>query len=630
MQPLTYLDLGGGLNLGVNAQNINSNEMIELANWYPEGTKLILRGGSKRLTEISWDEQLCGITAFLKRGATYTFTVAPRGIPGAGPVTTNATAPDEWFLIVGGETKFAKVVGGAFVALTPGPAITPGFDPWVFVQYKNFLYAFRQSNGKMYRIDGDTWAEAGIAAPTATPMLTQGAVGALVAGNYIGVQTFVNSATDYESNPGPASPVLALAAGRQIDYGGLEVSTDPFVDRTRLYRTLENQTGVYFYVTELANGTTSYVGDNLIPALLGRTVSFQNGMPPAGLVAGCVHKERVFATDGRDVFYTGFLLAEGFGSENIIPVAPDDGGKVRALCSSGERLIIGKNTGVHYLTGVDAATFGLFTLTDKYGCDSHQSMKSVEGNLFWYGTGKQVFRSKDGAPPEPISDPRVKAILAEISTAQELYIVGTVFPNLGWYLLSIPQGAPGADVEDYRNAMVLIYNYRSGVWTTFDDASLGPRFIQSLTDADGLLGLYASFYDGRLYSYNDHTVGTAADGGALQAVLTTKPDHLGAPGNRKYYGEIWLNIPQVGSLQIQALTDNNSTPALSRAIDLAALSPDPVDGPAWLSFAFPTSGKPGTTLRSRIVYENGTPGMYSLQGIHWTVGVLGRRPNRLL
>lgn len=589
-----YSDLGGGLNRGAAPSAIERREMQELRNWYPYSTRLRRRGGTRRLTSTAaWGVNITSMFPL-------------------------KTGDGSWTLLTAGSQKFGKLDGTSITDLSKAGSVNPiaaSNLPWIFFQYKDHAYAMRRGHSQLIRLTDTAYHAAGIVAPAAACTIADGGAGTLSAADYRAVYTYYNTATAIESNPSPVSNTLALGANKKINYTGITVSPNTFVNARRVYRTLPDQIGEYFFVFQISNNVdTTYSGEQVGVADLGRTVSFNNGVPPAGLEIGCVWNERLFASDGTDLFFSEFLLPECF-SEDYISVFPDDGHVIRGLLAFGDRLIIGKTNKMHYLVGTDASDFALHTLSDAHGCKSHHSLKTAEGLMFWFGTGKAVFRS-DGTSVHDISTPKVAPYLENVPDDLEEYVVGAVFPKLNWYVLALPQAAGG------NNAIVLVYNYKFGTWTVFDHPSDAPQFIGDFFDDNYGHILYATFYDGHLYHYNDETYGT--DWGTnIEAVLRTKKDDFDYPGYRKFFRELWMLIPDVsgGQIKIEVFRDDVATAVIDRMASL--------DYPesAWKGYRVRHGRYPGSTMDLRLTYTGTT--QLDLDALHFELGLLRRRPMRL-
>lgn len=599
LRDFDFLDLGGGVNEGQPWAGINTNEATVLENFYPFGRKLKRRGGIRKITTVdNWDENIFSMFPLKK-------------------------STDEWVLLVGGATKLGKLSGDTIADLPSVLSIPSGSNPWCWFQYKDFAYAMREGSTEMLRVDESSWYTAGIAAPSVAPTIAQGAAGALTAANYYAVFTFYNDATGMESNPSPASAVLGLGASKKIDWSNVQISSNPFVTSRRLYRTLPGQVGEYFYVGSIPNNTdATYANEEVIIADMGRAVSFDNGIPPTQLRVGAIWKERLFATDGTDLFYSEYLLPECFGEESIISVYPDDGHQIRAVHAYGDRLIVGKTNKIHYLVGADANSFNVLTLSDRHGCMSHFSMQSAEGMLFWYGNGNNFYRS-DGNNVVEISTIKLRDTLDAIPDSMAHKVVAAIFPALSWYIAAVPQDESG------YNSKVLVYNYKTDAWAVFNTVpgfetqltSIAPQFMSDFFDENLEQVIYCTLYDGHIYQYNDPTVGTD-DGTAIYANWVGKAEDYGAAGYRKFFNEVWINCPQVSgeTIQLSCYNDEETVPWYSRYASLD------VSGSAWKPFKFATNGKPGTQMRLGISYTGEQA--IDIEGIHARVGVLGRRPGQ--
>jgi hypothetical protein len=442
-----YIDLGGGVNRGISADRIPSRQAARLTNFYPYGTHLVRRGGHRMVIHDS--------SFFANYGPV-------NGMVAYSPVIGT------WELLLGATSQFARQVGSGLVILPiTGEAAVNSADgpsPWTTVQYKQYTYWFRKNlDGRFYRVNSDRAARAGITAPTGAPAIATGAAGVITAGDYRAVYTYYNTLTAKESNPSPVSNTLVHPGALQINYTGITVSTDPFVTARRIYRTIPDQVGVYFFIGQINdNATTTFTGDNVAVADLGRPVSFDNGVPPDDLYVGEIWNERLFATDGVDVFFSEFLLPECFGEESSISVYPDDGHTVTALRAFGDRLIIGKTNAIHHLTGTDARNFAP-PHTNRHGCASQASMKwsraTCSGSAWTRpSTARMAPRSED---PRPVtvseSDRRRCAGCVCAAVLPERTGTCSVWTTM-------PLQVDGPDL--------LIYGYKGDTWTNFNTMSL--------------------------------------------------------------------------------------------------------------------------------------------------------------
>lgn len=478
MSRITITDLGGSLNQGKAPSALDENEYTSLQNFYQFGNKLIRRGGMRFLNSSDMSAASAGISTRLTGIFSYRPSVSVTG---------------GLDVALGKITKFSKLVGNTISDLPsqPGFVINGSAALWVMFQYKDIWYGLREGAG-LVRSDGTYYGPSGIAAPSGAATLAQGASGAIPAGDFKGVYTFYNRNTNMESNPSPVSNLLSLAASKKIDWSGIGTSGNVQVNARRLYRTLAGQSGEYFFVAQLDdNVTTTFTGDNVLAQDVGSRASFNNGTPPDGLIIGDVWKERLFASDGVDLFHSEDGLIEAFDSDSVIPVFPDDGHRLSAIHAWGDRLAIGKTNKIHYLVGNDPR-FTLLTLSDRHGCVAHHTMQSAEGFLFWLGLDN-VYRS-DGNAVTGIASVKLRDTIEGMDALAAKSAFATVLPKLGWYLLSIP------------GYVQLIYNYRTDVWceipTNTDIYCFGDIF-----DSNNVQSIYASDANGGLYVFNDDSHG---------------------------------------------------------------------------------------------------------------------------
>ena len=468
MPRITQLDLGGSVNQGRAPSALGENEYTRLENFYQFGSKLIRRGGTRRLNSAAFAETITGLLTYRPDAAV------------AGGLD----------LAPGALTQFAKLSGSSIVAIPPqtGFAIASSTKQWTMLQYKNIWYGVRDQAG-LIRSDGSYFGPAGIAAPTAAPTLADGGAGAIPAASFKGVYTFYNAGTNMESNPSPVSNTLALGANKKINWTGIAVSTNAQVTSRRLYRTLPDQSGEYFLVAEIPNNVdTTFVGDNVLAEDLGDAVSFVNGTPPPNLMFGAVWKERLFVSDGTTVFYSEDGLVEAFDPDADIPVFPDDGHPLRAIHAFGDRLVIGKTNKIHYLVGSDPETFALLTLSDRHGCVAHHTMHSAEGSLFWLGIDN-VYRS-DGNTVTGIASIKLRDVIARFNQGTLANASATILPQLGWYIIAFP-----------GESAYWIYNYRTDVWTSY---LIGPTvgFLGDFFDSNQNQSIYL-VQGGSVYHVHD-------------------------------------------------------------------------------------------------------------------------------
>jgi len=582
----------GGLNQGTDPSAIGDNEFERLENMYPRYKRLIRRNGYTKLTTAGpWDEQINSFFAY-KTGAAV------------------------WKLLVGGSTKLGYMlnndvtdiapIGNAFIA---GTMLTNRFR---WAQYKDAAYLCRKIAGTLYRTNGLTVGIAGIAEPTAACVIADGPAGDLGAGDYISVVTFYNVESGAESNPSPESNTLTLGASNNINYTSIPVSTNPQVNARRIYRTLANQTGEYYLVATITDNIQTTLTEDVLQNDMGDAASFDNGLPPTTCAHLTIWNERMWVTDTVDLFFSEFGLPESYSEFSVISVRPDDGHTINGLLAFGDALIIGKTNATYLVSGTDEADFSLSTLSDKFGCRSHDSMATAEGLAFWFG-GDNYYMT-DGNNVKAIGDSEIRDLIDGILATDFPNITGAIVDSLGWYVSGIV-----SDTVTYY----LVYNYRENTWTTlkYNSTNESPLVIGNFFDEAGAAIVYASLvgtgasYLGHIYEWN---AGTTDDGTAIAVDLLTKRYGLDRDDILKVVRDVALHTEKIAD-NITADVHVDGTSRQSKAINLYTDNP-------WKGISVSSVGYPGVYVQLRIRYT-GTAA-FDLKGFQLKVIDLNRRANK--
>lgn len=632
--PYNYASLGGGINLSAAKSTLRTSEMQDMSNYYPFGTKLRRRGGTRRLN--------------LGGGWTTGGTV----ITGMNAWRDNVGTA--WNLFIAGKTRFGITAfsGGSLPipagVLAHSAALQTALDaassvnqnlPWSMFNYKNFGYALRKGSGGLVRLNATEANYAGMAAPTAASTIADGGVGLLPAGNYQSVYTYYWSTAGFESDPSPVSNTLALAATRFIGHTGISVSPfSPAGMYRRVYRTVENGSNIYFLVaTILDNVTTVLTPDNITVNLLGDSASFENGVPPSTLEFGIVWNERFWATDSKDLYYSRLLLPEAMAATRFLPISPDDGYKIRGMYPLGDRLMVFKERGIHYVVGNSPSTFDVHSLNSTFGCDAPHSVAEADNKVYWIGNGYKVFQT-DGVRVDDISTPRINKILDAIPVDQKDRIVAYVNRQRNWYMLVLPDSTTSEASPDLHK--LLVYDYKQQTWAVFgwvntvgSKSNVAPNFITEMYDTTLTPFILGTFSDGHLYKLSDETfttdeVGVNPGAGTnYTSYFLTKPDDFGYPGLRKAHEGVELLYQYPGSpdssrdnITLELWYDDDVAARLSRSVELE----ESVGG--WVPYKLPTWTEPGMQLALKVIYAGNK--IFDIEQITHLVGVTARRPKQ--
>jgi hypothetical protein len=546
---LNYMDLGGGLNLGPNPSDIADNEQCSLVNYLPVTSDQRLRPGFRRLTDPYTSDG----------GTTYP------SITGIHEWSDGTN----WELFVGTFNSFARWSPSTLLwtRLPRTDAVPPGdhplFDePWCMLQYRGIIYAFRRDVG-MRRLSRAPLAESrpGIPAPTTAPTLADGAAGAIPAANFQGLVTFYSPETGAESNPSPASGVLAHGAGLQINWSSLPATAPAGavqVSHIRLYRTLPDKTSTVpnvatgYLVATLPIGTLTYA-DNFLVEQLGAEVSRKNDLPPAGLRSAVIWQERLWAHDGRNLYVSEIGKPESIPAINVLQIFPDDGQEIVGLDADETRLFIGKEASVIYLTG-SVPNLERHVLDANNGVTSHHTMKAVGGRLIWRSK-KDVLVSEGGAGNSLTSGRKLRTYMENVQPVNFYTEVAEVIPERNLYLWMGRFTAKTTAQLKHPHAIadrdVLALNYETGAWgvirlpLTANKVINCMKHVQDQTGAPQLYLGYEAFVhvaeDGR--AFDDEPVPdssttireTALSSRLLPRETSAPPGHVVAPQS------LWLD-----------------------------------------------------------------------------------------
>ncbi len=586
--------LGGGLNTGVASDKIDDDEMSRLINFYPDGPSIKRRGGTRRITVNKYDptgnDDPQALTSF------------HRFVGGTGI----------WALVVGATESVAVLDAGGqnLRLLSESNQFIESFVPWVWAQYKDVVYGFRTGPG-MIRVQvtpAERVSTPGMDAPTTGPILGAGDAGQIPAANFQGISTCYNSITGAESNPSPASPVYAHAGGTKIRWTSIDLCPPDQANARKLYRTLPNQTGAYYLVTTINdNVTDSYSEDNLLVAGLGAVASTKNGKPPVNLLMGVIWRDRLFASDGVNVYWSQVGLPESFSSSDAIAVSPDDGHLITGLHADEDRLYIQKTNSIHYLTGSDRGTYELHTMDTEHGGWSHHSMVSAGGRLYWLGWD-DIYAST-GGPGQSISHPRMRRYL-DMMDRDKMYLSHTAVVSDKELLLVTAPLRDGIDFDNER-CVTLAYNYKSDAWSIWgvpqdSHAIEGTtlNFMQGTFDRFDEPVLWALFsynlytHDDPVWPYDEASSSAQRNfPQPINAIARTK-SLVSSPG----FGIIMRRLKLLGdpvdanvTLRVY-LNGDEDTAVKTRTVSLAGIDD-------WRAFNMSTAGRPASQVAIELEYE---------------------------
>lgn len=400
-----------------------------------------------------------------------------------------AVSTGNYYLIGLHQTKLSKIIlGGAssYLSNPDGITISTSNLPWRTCQYKNIGYAVRGGQTTFIRFNNASYWSVGIPAPTTNATIADGAAGAVEAGAYYGVYTFVD-ADGNESAPSPVSAILNAAGAKKVDWASVDVSTSSRVTARNLYRTLTNQIGEYFYVGQIANNTATTFTENTTITEMGDAAPVDNLVPPSvNWYDLDTAFERLWATDGSFVYGSAAENPDAWPAENVYAFNPDDGQQITGVRRLGNDLLVFKLGSVWGLSqSLGAFEFVPRLVDGKNGCVATNSICVADGLAFWF-SGNAVFISDGKTPGVDVSTGRIEE-LAYISDSVKENAQAAVYSKYGWYVLSFPN--PDAVSKAGAGYTLFVYDYKQRIWFTI---IVNKGLVKP--GPGGGLGLYNDWY----------------------------------------------------------------------------------------------------------------------------------------
>ena len=393
---------------------------------------------------------------------------------------------------------------------------------------------------KYVRNQSALW-KAGITKPAAAITAADGGAGVL-SGTYYWYWTYYNSLTGEESDPSPISGVLVVT-DKQVTLSSFVASTDPQIDKIRIYR---NPTGVstWYYVGQKTNDVNNFT-DNVADNNLGPEISFKNGEPPKAAILR-YHLNRMFYVNAdypSRLYWSEALLPGSVHINSWQGIEDRDGGKILALGSSYDNIIVYKNTGVFCFSfdvgNPDNSSY--IPLTSEYGIVAPMSVAHVgEDEIFLSSEGLKLITNGGTKIDEieiPIIVPEgmkninpITSIFRECKQDAISKAVGIYYEAKNQYHISVPY------YSNSNNDLTLVWHKDVNAFTIHEDFNVKAT------------GLYREYDNRLLYrSHNDqyiyqHDIGFTDDNVDITFKLQTGWNTLDGINDRK---NIRLMFPTV-------------------------------------------------------------------------------------
>jgi len=358
-------NLGGTLNELSTPSMVLDNQVIASQNFPPhyDGRSRIKRGGcAVKAAGQSFAQNVWGLFHFRDTGGNLRWIV----ITSKKILISDITDFDSYSQLYYQET----VRDAPFKPVTfeSGRPIIVGFDKNLYIDTET------PASPAAYQL--------GIDKPSSAPSVAVGAAGNLT-GDFKYLITYYKSGNfPYESNPSVESDVVSPSS-QKVDLTNIPVSSDPQVDKKRIYRTKANG-AIFYWLADIANATTSYE-DNIADDSLGDEVSYDRYKPPKA--------EDVEVWDGRvwflvpsenRIYYTNPGEEAERGNLNFLLVEDREPERITGMKVFGENLYVFKESNSMFrINKIGDSYYEVEKLPFRTGCDARASIAATDDLLIW-------------------------------------------------------------------------------------------------------------------------------------------------------------------------------------------------------------------------------------------------------
>ncbi len=529
----------------------DGSELLDMqpSNWYTEVAAnvsqgvVITLGGAACGTVTASGEYTYTVTATTTAGLTFTPTTAWGGtITKASIMVATETAASKTKVIGGVVTGTSEVDltwSDVLTDLTSGDTVQPR---WAIMQDR----AFRVdgTNKNYWFQDVSDYHYLGCPAPAAMPTLASTTGGSIVADDYNVAYTYVKKyGTTYEVEGNPSPPAYITIAGTAITCGVVG-STEKDISHIRIYRTLKDESGSYYYLDqETPNATKTVTLKNSDDDIGdGEVLEYDHDMPPMGkFILGGGSRIWLIDTSGT-LHWSRLDEPELMPAINYMTFDPKDGDPVMGMCALRKHLLVFKRYKTYLVdmfseSIADDGTVALSkdVVSSVYGCVASGSIcaagtdsaiwLSHAGFLYYNGGTIRNISGGDGNMPSRIQS----VVNTFMKNGAENFIDSLYHSERQLYHVNfLYRNSAGDTIVSQRH---LVWSAISDTWTEYIYTSdVGARLYETcLTIAHDSLGREVM-----LVSYIDTTTGVVAyvfQGEYVPAAVNTATEILTAAGD---------------------------------------------------------------------------------------------------
>ena len=313
--------------------------------------------------------------------------------------------------------------------------------------------------------------------------------------------TYYNSVDGTESGPSLFSPEVDLSNGGYVVQTGLVASTDPQVDKIRVYRIGGNLT-TSTLVSELNNSTTIYDDRNGDSDLTGQLLLSSIALDaPAGLAFLSTAYAMLFGALGSQLRFTPIGEPNSWPALYFLDFDLD----ITGIAPVANGILVFTKYETHLVTGTGPLSLSKQKLSADQGCLSHKSIQVMGGTALWVST--DGICTSSGGTVQVISKQtlgKLKADIVDSAVFDESYytldsaghVLKYDFAYGNVYVTLTP------NVSSLTIANDTLYGYRDGELFEFyagTEATMkykSPRFIEGSVTEQKRYKKFTIFHEG--------------------------------------------------------------------------------------------------------------------------------------
>lgn len=408
-------------------------------------------------------------------------------------------------------------------------AFTVGFYPPTFATLNNHAFIANGLNPvKAYQTTQQVF---GIVAPNVTgTTVNAGAAGGLN-GTYEVAFTFYNSVSGHESSLSATAGTFT-ANFAQLDVTGIPTTTDTQVTTVYVYIRNTATQNKFYQLGSTTEGTTTgsfdvAAGTTDVDLIIASPTQTSNNPPLSSIKYLAAHKNRLFAADDGNLYWSAIGDPESFDPNAADFVNANDGQKITGILSlPGGGLLITKQDSYYVLEGDVPGIWAISRLGPAVGNVSAQSLVLGSDAAYWWAEQGPVRLGFDNlTSPQLIGHTAIGATLSRrVLQYSERHRICAAFNLTGQRIIwSVPESG------QTRNTRLLVWSSRLGIWESdrwdpMDAASLAP-----MDDANGETFIGIGGYAGQVFKLgvgfvdgvpSGTTTGTFVAGAATTSSIT--------------------------------------------------------------------------------------------------------------